>query len=301
MVTFFGTVCLDRVRRIADFPSVGGYAEILHESLLLGGEAANSAVAAHRLGCEVELIGNPIGHDELGLLVRAGVEAEGIEASLPEALATPFCDVYVTDNGERTMFGYGFLGLGARTSLPVLTGSRGWVTVDPNLESAAVDLVGAAQQARRPVYLLDLDPLAAGLQPGNWWQTSLHVLDRPELAVERSRACACWGVLTAGARGVWLVNPDGNVVFLSAFEGGETVDSTGAGDAFRGGMLAGFDAGLPIWEAAVQGMAAGCLNCRALGGNAGAPTTEEVRQLRAEQPEVESLTRRACEAFAVSS
>lgn len=45
MVVVFGTVCLDRILRVARLPGHGGYVEIDDEVLMLGGEAANTALA----------------------------------------------------------------------------------------------------------------------------------------------------------------------------------------------------------------------------------------------------------------
>jgi sulfofructose kinase len=73
---------------------------------------------------------------------------------------------------------------------------------------------------------------------------------------------------------------DGREIRTPAFQV-DCVDSTGAGDAFRGGFAAGCllmpDADLEEILAYANAVAA--LNCRALGARGGLPTSDEVSQL----------------------
>ncbi|MCX7800475.1 MAG: hypothetical protein N2109_09060, partial [Fimbriimonadales bacterium] len=69
MVVVFGTVCLDRVRRVPALPEAGGYVEILEERLLLGGEAANTARHLAAWGVPVALAGNGLGGGGEGRLL----------------------------------------------------------------------------------------------------------------------------------------------------------------------------------------------------------------------------------------
>ena len=64
----------------------------------------------------------------------------------------------------------------------------------------------------------------------------------------------------------------------------EVVDTTGAGDCFVGGFLAGLHAGLDWAEAARWANAAGALNVMSLGGNSGIPSKEEFLRFMAGNP-----------------
>ncbi len=66
----------------------------------------------------------------------------------------------------------------------------------------------------------------------------------------------------------------GQPLFIPAF-GANVIDTTGAGDCFVGGFLAGLHAGLDWAEAARWGNAAGALNVASLGGSAGIPSRDE--------------------------
>jgi ribokinase/sulfofructose kinase len=54
------------------------------------------------------------------------------------------------------------------------------------------------------------------------------------------------------------------------------VDTTGAGDMFRAGMLLGLDQGWPTSKCLQFASAAGCLKCRALGATTEVPSVQEV-------------------------
>jgi hypothetical protein len=59
------------------------------------------------------------------------------------------------------------------------------------------------------------------------------------------------------------------------------VDTTGAGDCFNAGLIAGLLRGLPLPEAAALGCATGALSTGALGGTTGAPGLEKATDLAA--------------------
>jgi sugar/nucleoside kinase (ribokinase family) len=59
------------------------------------------------------------------------------------------------------------------------------------------------------------------------------------------------------------------------------VDTTGAGDCFNAGLIAGLLQGLPLPRAAALGCAAGTLSTGALGGTAGAPDLQKATDLAA--------------------
>jgi sugar/nucleoside kinase (ribokinase family) len=59
------------------------------------------------------------------------------------------------------------------------------------------------------------------------------------------------------------------------------VDTTGAGDCFNAGLIAGLLRGLPLPQAAALGCATGALSTGSLGGTAGAPGLEKATDLAA--------------------
>jgi sugar/nucleoside kinase (ribokinase family) len=73
-----------------------------------------------------------------------------------------------------------------------------------------------------------------------------------------------------GARGVLVASGPSSLQQVS-LPPVTPVDTTGAGDCFNAGLIAGLLNGLPLPRAAALGCAAGALSTRALGGTAGAP------------------------------
>jgi sulfofructose kinase len=87
--------------------------------------------------------------------------------------------------------------------------------------------------------------------------------------------------VTLGGRGA--VGLDGERFFeVPAFDV-LVVDTTGAGDAFHGGLDVGILLGLDFERAVILASAVAALKCTELGGRTGLPTLEEVRRFIAER------------------
>lgn len=109
--------------------------------------------------------------------------------------------------------------------------------------------------------------------------TGVHV-DRLESAHEAAEYFYKKGVqkviITLGSRGVF-VSSDGREEIVPAFKV-DAVDTTGAGDAFNGGLLAALSEGKDIWEAVrfANGLAA--LSVQKMGTTPSMPKLEEIRK-----------------------
>lgn len=296
MVVVFGTVCLDRVRRVPALPALGGYVEIQSETNLLGGEAANTALCLMKWGVPVLLHANPFGNDPEGELLIRLAEQKGLpRASLSRsAPRTAVCDIYVTPDGERTMIGAGFSDMGNFISLdglPLLPGE--WFTAEPNFGQPAREAARRANEAGMKTYLMDFiredDPVAEG----SFWQSSTDWAgvrgDLPatlEWAKRWSGRFGCHTIVTDGAAGLAYSSPESRGFVLPAYPYPSLVDSTGAGDAFRAGMLRGLNGGRPLPECLAFASAAGCLACGHLGATSHTPSVEEIEALMAAHPQV---------------
>lgn len=296
MIVVYGTVCLDRIRQVERLPEKGGYAEILAETDLLGGEAANTAVALAQWGAGPVLASNPIGRGPwaeliVGKLGMAGIETDLVPWSETE---TPTCDVFVTPDGERTMFGRGFAAMEDRTDPTLFPQAAGaWFTADPNHGTVARAAVVRAQAAGMRAYLLDFLRADDPIGPGDTWQSSTdwigvrgntqkNVLWLQEFVAARG----CFAVLSDGPNGFVAGGPERPVRHYPPFPCPSMIDSTGAGDMFRAGMLFGLDQGLPLPDCLRFASAAGCLKCRHLGGTSQVPTQAEIEAHIAANPSV---------------
>lgn len=295
MILCFGTVCLDRLRRIAALPQSGGYAEIQSDFALLGGEASNTACTLSRWGREVHLYGNPVGDDVDGRLIRARLAEAGVPfhcAPAPEGLVTPICEVFVADNGDRTMFGRGFSTIGdavAPEAAPYR--AREWFTADPNFGVPARTAARLAAEAGMKLYLMDFNREDDPIPVGSYWQSSTDWAGvRGDSAANRAWVSrwvdrhGCRAVLTDGANGYVYASPEVSAQHYRSPAPPVVVDSTGAGDGFRAGMLYGLTAGWSIDRCLRFAAAAGALFCTTLGATGRIPDVVEVEALAASAP-----------------
>jgi sugar/nucleoside kinase (ribokinase family) len=301
VILVFGTVCLDRLRRVPQLPSPGGYVEIVEELSLLGGEAANTATALRAWGDHVRLAGNPIGSSVESKLLRDLLRERGLNPiellkpdSDPGTLLTPVCDILVTPDGDRTMFGRGFSALDAHLGLELVPWQRGaWFTAEPNFDRTSREAVREAQARGMKVYTMDFirpdDPIA----PGSFWQSSTDWAghrNNTQRNVQWVRdlvgRTGCFAILSDGPNGFVAGSPELPARAYSPFPAPVVVDTTGAGDMFRAGMLHGLDAGWPVSDCLRFAAAAGCLKCRSLGATTEVPSLEEIRAHIADNPDV---------------
>jgi sugar/nucleoside kinase (ribokinase family) len=286
VVFVFGTVCLDRVYRIAKLPTPGGYSAIESEETFLGGEAANTALALKTWGIEVLLSGNGLGGGENGenllrLLVEKRLPTDRLRLGPGN---TPVCHIYVTPDGERTMFGIGFGEEGQELDSGTLALREGhWFTVDPNLGKVARRAAQLASEAGMRVYFMDFIAEDDEFPAGSFWQCSTdwvgfrgNTQKNMTLVQKFVDRHGCFAILSDGPNGLVAGSPEHEVRAYPPYPCPKLVDSTGAGDMFRAGMLYGLDLGWEIADCLKFASAAGCLKCQYLGATTNVPAADEI-------------------------
>lgn len=262
-----------------------------------GGLASCSLVAAARLGAKTRLI-SQIGDDDAGRFIRRDLESEGVDTSL--LLQRPGSDSHVSlilvdeNTGDRSII------TRLPTGRPVspdeikredVTAAR-VLFVDHNTELTRQ----AARWAREAGMRVVLDPaqpyaelaellpwVDVPIVPLQWAQAWMPDQSAGVAAEALYRAGADIAVVTMGECGSMLFW-NGGLFHIPAFPV-DVVDTTGAGDAFHGGFMAGL---LQDWEIptiARYAAAVGSLNCRALGGRQALPSREEVEALLTRYPD----------------
>lgn len=293
MIFVFGTICLDRLRRVPRLPALGGYSEVEDEALMLGGEAANTANALVKWGRGVVLAGNGLGLGPDADLLLELIEDKGLSKSLlpihhnrsEDAIdPTPVCDIYVTPDGERTMFGRGFADMRPEFDISELPFKKGeWFTAEPNMDKPSRLVAQAAVDAGMNCYLMDFirgdEPIAID----SFWQSSTDwagFRNNTQKNVEWVKSWiaryGCFTILSDGPNGFVAGSLDMPARAYPPYPTPHVVDTTGAGDMFRAGMLFGLDQGWPRTKCLQFASAAGCLKCRALGATTEVPSVEEV-------------------------
>jgi sugar/nucleoside kinase (ribokinase family) len=262
-------------------------------SLVVGGSAAITAVAAARLGLSVALVA-AVGADPAGTFMLDQLSKAGVDVSAVAILAGPATGMTValSRGGDRAIL----TALGAMTSLTaadvpgsLLASARhvhvsSYFLLEESLGPAVAGLLAAARGAGAATSLdTNWDP------SGRWGDERLSaaiaqadvLLPNEAEALRLARAAsleAAANTLTAaGRRLVVKLGERGALCAVGtarhqvSAEPVTPVDTTGAGDCFNAGLIAGLLQGLPLPAAAALGCAAGALSTGAPGGTASAP------------------------------
>ena len=278
-----GDVMLDVLARLPGPLAVGSDTPA-PVRLLAGGSAANTACWLASLGVAVVFAGrvgdDPAGRDAVATLHAAGVRTRvAVDPQLP----TGTCIVLVGPDGERTMVpSAGANGALGTADLAGLVGPAdhlhlsGYSLLNPDSRPAALAVLADARTAGASISvdaasaapirtvgaaaLLDRLPAGTLLIANAAELAALTERDDPAELVARSLTV----VVKDGPAGARIADPAG--VRRIATTPVPVLDSTGAGDAFAAGLLAGLRAGIGLDEAVRQGNRVAARALDTLGG-----------------------------------
>jgi len=294
---------------VAGRPSVDLIFSGLHEWPALGkdiesdglgvcaGTSFNTPAAANRIGMRVAYVAT-VGNDPWSRLIRDEFRAEGLAADFLEVEDRPLPGVSVALN---------------------LAHDRGFVThwgsedaYDTLLTARALDLVERIDARHLHAYADEAPELEAAARRrgmtvsldawgGPWWSSPRPLAEtlaradvlfanQPEIAAMTGEAeprraleraaehCGCVVVKRGAAGAIGLA--DGLVRAVPA-DPVTVVDTTGAGDCFNAGFLAGWLGGLPLEESLTLGVICGSRATEDHGGYRGCPREPELRTIAA--------------------
>ena len=294
-VTVLGAHILDVLGRpVEAIPPGQGSARLTEIRATAAGTAAGPGVDLAKLGASVFSVG-AIGDDLLGDMVIAAMARHGVDTSglsRKRGVQTSATILPIRGNGERPALhvpGATSLLELADVDLDRVRGSRALLVGAPDALGAIVDegLAEVAAAARAFGALVAVDVLHPGRPDdltriaGLLGATDWFLPNSDQLRALTGRAdltAAIADVLALGAGGVAVTGgADGCVV---AWRGGgapvqlpaievDVVDTTGCGDGFTAGMLAGLLVGAGPVDAAWLGIACGSLVATGLGSDAG--------------------------------
>ena len=262
-------------------------------SLVVGGSASITAVAAARLGLSVALVA-AVGADPAGQFMRDQLAAEGVATgavAVREDIPTGMT-VALSSGGDRAILtALGAVGSLTADDVPagLLARARhvhisSYFLVEDSLGPGLAAVMTAAQAGGATVSLdTNWDP--SGRWGDDWLDAALARADlllpneaeavrlsgEPDLsaAVPVLTAAGSRLVVKLGARGALCA--DGTRRHRVSVPPLVPVDATGAGDCFNAGLIAGLLRGLALPEAAALGCAVGALSTRAPGGTGSCP------------------------------
>ncbi|MBN2443422.1 MAG: hypothetical protein JXJ04_18820 [Spirochaetales bacterium] len=233
------------------FPQADGYGEIKETLRMTGGEAANSSIVLGKLGVKVKIDGNWLGADEKGRYVRDILEKYEIDTS-----ALTMRDSYrgveeivFSDKKTRTVFG---------TYCNLLFTERQWniprreditnakiVCLDPFFKEQSLLASTYCTDSGTPYVTIDLkpqDPLAKNAEvliiSGEFREREYKDADKTTLLKEYSEHVKGTVIFTSGETDILYRAPGQGEKRMKAFTI-TPVDTAGAGDSFRAGIIYG--------------------------------------------------------------
>jgi sulfofructose kinase len=257
--------------------------KIFADSLIAcgGGPAANAAVTSARLGFRAAFAGY-LGNDAYGELHRAELERDGVATDLVVrgTAPTPVSAVLVKPDGTRALVNYKGetrpLPAGAIDFSPLAPSVILFDGHEPNVSlplarrGVPTVLDAGSVHAGTEALMFAVDYLVCSEKFARQWLGA----DDPERALTALAEHSPAVVITLGERG--LIWRRGGESGRSPAFPVETIDTTGAGDAFHGAFAAALAGGLEWTEILRYASAAGALCCTRLGARLGIPDRNQV-------------------------
>jgi ribokinase/sulfofructose kinase len=304
----YGMICIDTIWRMESLPPPGGYARVLEERRTIGGEAANSAIALSRWGVRVALLGNALGDDADGHLLRELFAREAPEIdtrflTLSPDASTPSFYCIATSDGHRTTLGHRYATTGWPSLDRNLVRSARALTVDPYARDLVEQACAMAREEGLAIIAMDCARSPAINTVASIAVTSYENIGRdasPEALAEFAAATrdqyGLTAIVTMGENGC-LVAPSGRdrsaeswqdtggTIHVPAYAAPAIVDSTGSGDIFRAGLVYGQLQKWDLLRSVKFASAAAALNCGGMGGWGGVRSVEAIEAFqRASSP-----------------
>jgi sugar/nucleoside kinase (ribokinase family) len=294
-----GEVNADVIVRAADPRPVFGQVERWVDGidLVIGSSSVIFACGAARLGLRVAMVGI-VGDDAMGRFMLASMAERGIDTSaiLVDPRVPTGASVILASATDRAILtAPGTMPLLRVADVPPpLVGKARHVHVGSVflLDAARADLPALFRAARAAGVTTSFD---TNWDPRDVWDGGVRALlaetdvflpnagEATRIAGEADVEVAARALVALGARvvavklgpeGALAVTADGVTARCPALPV-EPIDTTGAGDTFDAGFLAGWLAGRPLGACLALGVACGSLSTGGIGGTAAQPTLPE--------------------------
>lgn len=265
-----------------------------------GGKGSNQAVAASRLGAEVHFIGC-VGEDYFGEIARNNFIKEKINIDylkISRTNHTGMALILVDDKTAENMIVVA-PGANMEINIPLVENARDIiVSADVVLLQLEISVeiveyvVKMVYESNKPISILNPAP-GKKLKRKVWEKVSLITPNRSELELITNRSIVTVEeaekaaqevisvgvknvIVTLGGEGALVVNTD-KTTYVPSYQV-DIVDTTGAGDAFNGGLAIALSEGKDLVEATKFANAAAALKVTKIGTAPAMPYREEVER-----------------------
>lgn len=260
------------------------------ESYHIGGAAANTSVWLAHMGIPVGLTGNAIGSDQYGEWLSSWLKKHPLlDLSLIEQrsdIPTPFTRAIVTPDGERSFLIF-YYPQTPKVALEayMLRGAK-YVALDlyggeERLKAARTALEEGAQTTIGDVIWPDHEvlPLTSIVtNSASYVRNIFPGVDVRQHARELRSISKGIVVTTDGGKDVFVLDKNGRAFTVTPPKV-SPVDATGAGDAFRAGLLYGLLKGMDLSQSVRLGVAAGAFKVGFIGAATTMPKLNDIESL----------------------
>ncbi len=286
-VVGFGTNAVDHLISVSEYPRYDSKVELTGYLRAAGGEVASTMVGLKRLGFRTAYVGR-FGMDEAGEFGMRSLIDEGVDISFAERVdgaSTQVAFIIIDERtGERTIIWNRDKKLSYdRHDAPISAATRGRILHLTAHDVAACIEMAEAARSSNVIVSTDIDNIFDGIErllprvdiitATSEFAKKLTGLDDEKKALSEIRSrfgCGLVGITKGRAGSIFLC--EGEFIETNGYEvPNGCKDTTGAGDAFRTGLLYGILSGEPIEECARAANAVAALKCRELGARAGLP------------------------------
>jgi len=273
-IAVIGSVNIDIVARVARLPAPGETVTGAELNRYPGGKGANQALAARRLGADVQLIacvGDDASADEALLLLREG-DVDLTECRRVTGASTGTALIAVAPSGEN--------------HIVVAPGANRLLTPDDvqGIDADAiicqlevpVPVIVRAAESYRGFFCVNLAP-AAEIDVTVLQRADLVVVNETESSWYGRSLDACSGmVATTRGAGVATLELDGRVIAEAKPPAVNVVDTTGAGDTFTAALALALVEGQAPADALNFACAAAAVSTTTKGAQPSLPVLESV-------------------------
>jgi sulfofructose kinase len=298
----FGRNSIDFLAVVAEHPTPNTKQRLQRFAQLPGGEIATAMATCARLGWRTRYIGS-FGDDDLGAASRESLTAAGVDISASRIVAgaTNQFAVILVDarSGDRTVLWdrHPALTMTAADVPHAAVTSGRMLIVDCYETAAAAQAAKLAREAGIPT-VIDVEKVRPGIADLLQHVDAIIAAESFPAALTGHEDLGC-ALQTMGREfGAVVVTATLGVTGSLTWCGGreirtpafpiDCVDTTGAGDVFRGAFAAGClrlaDSGGELEEVLAYASAAAALSCRALGARGALPTADEIDRLLLSAP-----------------
>ncbi len=306
-VVALGAMAVDYYAVVPKLPEEDGKTTATEYKIMPGGVAGNVLTQTARLGLRSGWMGK-LGNDSSGDILRAEFDKDGVDYSHGEIIPgknSMFTWITVDEDGSRTIVMFPNV-LAEFTAADVVQKHADYIRNSRVLQAEACMLPLSVMIAGLRIAkdagvmtVFDLDVAPSEIERSNLGtkEELNEVLSLTDVLIPCKRAAqeligspdfekdghkllgygARYAAVTLGSKGC-IVMDNSKQFVVPCVDAGKVIDTTGAGDAFHGGMIYGILSGMPLEMIGRFANACGGMNCTKIGARS-MGTLDEINAL----------------------